>query len=238
MIGTNSSRTQVDSGERSDKDRGYTVIELMVSLGVFSVLAIISATVMLSIFSGIRSVASQSNELAQAQNSSEWIARLVRYAAIPLGETESILGSSSDAMVLYSFSGTGERSDVPYKIRIMTVIQPDGSQDVVSDVAAGTRTTGGWAWPGDWATQEVPVGAMRRFLLEVPADSPTPMSLEIWACNTDTDCASTMRNVTPLVFESITLAEGEALQYVNLALGNTADPLNSVNQRIRLVNLQ
>ena len=219
------------------RDEGYTIIELMVSLAVFSVLAIISATAMLTIFSGIRQVAQQSTELAQAQNTAEWVARLVRYAHTPTGISDSIVRAGTDSIVLYSYSGTGTRSDVPYKIRVFTMEQEDGSRDVISDVAPGTLVNGEWEWAGDWVGTTTPTGAFRRFLLTTPAEADAPMTLEVWACQTDGDCNASMRNVTPLTPGPLLLEEGEIAQYVNIVLGKTTDPLNSVRQQVRLANL-
>lgn len=218
-------------------DGGYTVIELMVSLAVFSVLAIISATAMLNIFSGIRQVAAQSNELAQAQNSAEWISRLVRYTAIPQGTGAAIAQASPESLVLYSYAGTGQRNDVPYKVRVMTIEQTDGTRDVISDLAPGTLVDGEWQWQGDWSSVGVPVGAVRRFLLSTPTASDAPLDIEVWACQTEGDCNASMREVTPLSPGPLLLDEGEVPQYVTITLGATSDPLNSVRQQVRLVNL-
>ena len=225
------------SGRNFSKDGGYTVIELMVSLAVFSILAIISATAMLNIFSGIRQVTSQSNELSQAQNAAEWVSRLVRYAAIPVGSDSAIVQASPESIVLYSYSGTGQRSDIPYKVRVVTLTQLDGTTDVISDVAPGTLIDGEWQWSGDWSGTGIPLGATRRFLLTTPSESDPPISMEIWACQTEGDCNASMRNVTPLSAGALSLDEGEVPQYVTIVLGATTDPLNSVRQQVRLVNL-
>ena len=137
----------------------------MVSLAVFSVLAIISATAMLNIFAGIRQVAAQSNELAQAQNTAEWVSRLIRYTAVPAGVEAPIVQAGPESIVLYSFSGTGQRNDVPYKVRVMTLEQSDGTRDVISDVAPGVLIDGEWQWSGNWIGTEIPAGAVRRYLL-------------------------------------------------------------------------
>jgi prepilin-type N-terminal cleavage/methylation domain-containing protein len=218
------------------RDDGYTVIELMVSLAVFSVLAIISATAMLTIFSGIRQVAAQSNELAQAQNTAEWVSRLVRYADMPLGTSAPIVLAGPDSIVLYSYSGTGERSDIPYKIRVMTIDQIDGTRDVISDVAPGVLIDGEWQWSGDWNALDAPEGAVRRFLLSTPIESDKPLKIDVFACQVDGDCNATMRNVTPPSTGPLLLDENEVPQYVEVTLGATSDPLNSVRQQVRLVN--
>lgn len=222
---------------RTSKDDGYTVIELMVSLAVFSVLAIISATAMLNIFAGIRQVAAQSNELAQAQNTAEWVSRLIRYTADPAGVEAPIVQAGPESIVLYSFSGTGQRNDVPYKVRVMTLEQSDGTRDVISDVAPGVLIDGEWQWSGNWMGTEIPAGAVRRYLLSTQSDADAPMTLEVWACQTLEDCDASMRNVTPLTPGPLLLDEGEVPQYVTLVLGKTTDPLNSVRQQVRLVNL-
>ena len=73
--------------------------------------------------------------------------------------------------------------------------------------------------------------------MSAPSDADVPIDIEVWACQTEGDCTSSMRDVTPLTPGPLLLDEGEVPQYVTITLGATSDPLNSVRQQVRLVNL-
>lgn len=223
---------------RSADDSGFTMAEIMVALGVFSVLAVISGAAMLSVFSGIRSVSAGTEVQVESANSAVWISRLLRYAATPPGTQDAFTVAGRDTLTFTTWAGAGAEPDVPYRVRLMVVATPEGTQQLVSDVAPGELQQGSWTWLGNWGSADTPAGANRRILLEVPGDSAVPVQFTVWACQPSEDCAATARNVTPTSPGPLSLLDGERLFAVDVVLGNTDDPLTALTQRVGLVNLR
>lgn len=218
------------------RDGGFTVVELVVALGIFSALAAMSATAMIYVFGGVREVSSATQLQAQSQNSAEWVSRLLRYTAVPPGASAAIVSADAREITVNTWAGTGEDPDVPYRARVMVVPDGDGFA-LVSDVAPGTLSQGAWTWPGDWQSSSVPVGASRRILLQVPASVGEPFDVHVIVCNPDAGCLQTERDATPASSGPPVLAEGEQIVAVEITIGDVADPNNAVSQRIGLVNL-
>jgi len=232
------------SGRASDRrsdDAGFTLAELMVALGVFSILAVISGAAMLSVMSGIRTVSASTEIQVEAQNSAVWVSRLLRYAAIPPGSESAFLSADQQSLVFHTWAGAGPTPDSPYRARLGVITAPDGAQQLISDVAPGRLQDGEWAWSGNWiggSLQEPPsADSARRVLLEVGSGQASPVEFTVWACRPAEGCEATARNVTPAAPAAISLNEGERLFAVDIVLGRTDDPLSAVTQRINLVNL-
>lgn len=220
-------RPQVTRDRRPDGDGGFTLIELVTAMGVFSVLMIMVGAITLSGFSSIREITSRSETQQQSQNAAEWATRLIRYTALPEGQTAPITAASPSAIRFYTYSGTGPKNDVPYEAQLFVVANADGTSSLVSDVWTPTAITGGWTWG------EAPA---RRELLRVPAGAGTPLSIRVFACNALTGCA-TREEVTPATYGPVVLAEGRVLESVEFSIGDPADERNRVTQQVRLVNL-
>jgi prepilin-type N-terminal cleavage/methylation domain-containing protein len=223
---------------RSADDSGFTMAEMMVALGVFSALAVISGAAMLSVFSGIRSVSAGTEVQVESANSAVWISRLLRYAATPPGTQEAFTVAGPETLTFTTWAGAGTEPDVPYRVRLGIVATPEGTQQLVSDVAPGELQQGSWTWSGNWGSTDAPVGANRRILLEVPGDAAVPVQFTLWACQPSADCAATARDATPTNPGAISLNEGERLFAVDVVLGDTDDPLTALTQRVGLVNLR
>ncbi len=224
--------------QRARDDSGFTMVETIVALGVFSVLAVISGAAMLSIMSGIRSVSTGTELQVESANAAVWVSRLLRYAATPPGTETAFTSARGDALTFTTWAGAGSEPDVPYRARVAIVPSADGTQQLISDVAPGSLQDGSWVWAGDWTGVTVPPGANRRVLLEVPGDAASPAQFSLWACQPSEGCADTARNVTPINASPVSLADGERLFAVDVTLGNTADPRVALTQRVSLVNLR
>ena len=211
----------------TDADGGFTLIELVVAMAVFSVLMIMVGAITLSGFSSIRAITSRSEIQQESQNAAEWATRLIRYTALPEGQTAAITAAGPSAIRLFTYSGTGSKNDVPYEAYLFVVANADGTSSLVSDVWTPTAVSGGWTW------NEAPA---RRELLRVPAGVGTPLSIRVFACNALTGCAS-REEVTPASYGPITLAEGRVLESVEFSIGDPANARNRVTQQVRLVNL-
>jgi prepilin-type N-terminal cleavage/methylation domain-containing protein len=215
------------AARRDDADGGFTLIELVTAMAVFSVLMVMVGAITLSGFSSIREITSRSEIQQESQNAAEWATRLLRYTDLPEGQTAAITAASPSAIRFFTYSGTGPKNDVPYEAHLFVVANADGTSSLVSDVWTPTAVTGGWTW------NETPA---RRELLRVPAGVGTPLSVRVFACNTLTGC-DTREEVTPGAYGPVTLAEGRVLESVEFAIGDPADSRNRVTQQVRLVNL-
>lgn len=215
------------------RDEGFTLAELMVALGVFSVLAVISGAAMLSVMTGIRTVSSGTELQVEAQNSAVWVSRLARYADAPPGVDDAFLAASPTDLEFYSWAGAGPDSDAPYLVRLAVEMTESGAQVLISETTPGIWSSGSWMWPMD----RDPDATTRRLLLEVGSDEASPANFELWACNPSAGCANTARKVTPASLGPVLLEEGERLFALDIALGQTDDDLAAVIQRVNLVNL-
>lgn len=221
-------RLRVGRVNRGDGDGGFTLIELVTAMGVFSVLMIMVGAITLSGFSSIREITSRSEIQQESQNAAEWATRLIRYAALPEGQSAAITAASPSAIRFFTYSGTGPKNDVPYEAHLFVVSNADGSSSLVSDVWTPSAITGGWTW------NESPA---RRELLRLPAGAGIPLSIRVFACNVLTGC-ETREEVTPASYGPVTLSEGRVLESVEFSIGDPADSRNRVTQQVRLVNLQ
>jgi len=224
-----SCRRPPSTGPDRPADAGFTLIELLVAMGVFSILIAMVSSATLTGFAAIRAASSRSTIQQQSQNAMEWSSRLLRYAVVPEGVTTALPEATSSAVTAYTYSGTGSKVDVPYKVRLSVVDQPDGTKDVVSDVWTPTRVSGGWTYA------ETP---RRRILLTAPADVVgSPLALQYFACNPTAGCAATRRAVTPNASGPLTLGAAEFPESIVLSIGDPSLPSSLVTQSVKLVNL-
>jgi prepilin-type N-terminal cleavage/methylation domain-containing protein len=210
-------------------DAGFTLVELLVAIGVFSILMVMVGAATLTGFTAIREASSRSTIQQQSQNAMEWSSRLLRYAEVPEGVVTALPEATSTAVTAYSYTGTGSKADVPYKVRLSVATQADGTQDLVSDVWTPTRVSGGWTYDG---------APRRRTLLTVPADvGGSPLSLQYFACTPTAGCAATRRVVTPNASGPLTLGASEVPESIVLSIGDPSLPSSLVTQSVKLVNL-
>jgi prepilin-type N-terminal cleavage/methylation domain-containing protein len=209
-------------------DAGFTLTELLMAMAIFGILMAIVGGAMLSGFSTIRTVIAETSDQADVQNSAEWTTRLLRYMAIPTGRTTAIDQLGPTSITFYTFSGTGDRNDVPYKARISTITNANGSTSLVSDLWTPTMVAAAWTWPEP---------ATRRTLLTVAPGVAAPLRLTLATCDSLTDCTSVKREIVPAVLGPVSLDVGEVPLAVTITIGNPAEPGTVVTQRVRLVNL-
>jgi len=105
------------------REAGFTLIELMVAIGLFAVLM---ALVSVFLITGLRSLkeASTANSIqAQQQNAMIVMSRDIRYIDNPVERATSlpaILKASPDTFVFFTRSGTGEVDRLAYKVVLCT----------------------------------------------------------------------------------------------------------------------
>jgi hypothetical protein len=198
------------------------------AMAVFGILMAIVSGAMLGGFSTIRGVMSQTDELGQVQNTAEWTTRLLRYMAVPTGRTTAIDQIGPTSITFYTYSGTGNRNDVPYKARISSVTAANGEKSVVSDIWTPVLVNAVWTWPDP---------AVRRTLLTVDATVAAPLKFTLSTCDSLTGCTTIAREIVPVALGALSLNVGEVPQSVSISIGNPADPGLVVAQKVRLVNL-
>ena len=213
---------------RCAEDRGFTLIELLTAMSVFGVLMIVVAAAMLSGFTSIHDVMARTAVQGDTQNAAEWTSRLLRYMAVPTGQTSAVVEASPTSITFFTYSGTGSKNDVPYKARISMVTNADATKSLVTDIWTPVLVSAVWTWPEP---------ATHRVLMTVKATDNTPLALKVSACNALTDCYTTIKDVTPALLGPLVLATGEVPQSVTISIGDPAITGNVVTQQVRLVNL-
>lgn len=209
-------------------DAGFTLVELMVSLGVFSILMIIVGGVIIWGFGAIRQVSARSDAQTEAQNAAEWAARLLAYTDSPDLTTGAITEAGPTSITFYTYSGTGAKYGVPYKARLYVATLPNGQKVVRSAIFTPTQNGTTWTWSSTATTRD---------LLTVPAGSASPLSVHVDVCDPTTNCATTWRDATPAASGPLSLGVLEVPQQVRITVGNPAQPSLQVSQTTRLVNL-
>ena len=207
-------------------DEGFTLTELLMAMAIFGILMAIVAGAMLSGFSTVRGMMAKTSAQADVQNTAEWTTRLLRYMAIPVGGTTAIDQMGPTSITFYTYSGTGNRNDVPYKARISAVTATNGTVSVVSDVWTPKMVNSVWTWPGS---------ATRRTLMSKAATVPLKFTLS--TCDSLTGCKAVSREITPVVLGSVTLNVGEVPQSITISIGDLSKPNTLVTHKVRLVNL-
>lgn len=210
-------------------DRGFSLIELVVAMGIFGLLMVIVGTLSISAFRAIREATQRSEIQTQSQNAMEWVSRLMRYADEPQPGYPALENASATGLTAYTYSGTGEVADAPYRARLFTEVQADGTTDVLTEITTPTRVSGEWAWTG------IP---MRRRLLSVPAGvTGSPLRVQYFVCNPADECANpqpyTPDGSGPLLDATSPLVPA----YLVISLGDPSVPDRLVTQTVKLENL-
>jgi type II secretory pathway pseudopilin PulG len=205
-------------------ESGMSIIELVVAMAVFSGLMVIVGGAMLSGFSGMRDGLTRSEQQSSAQLAAEWSGKLLRYIGVPEGQTTAILEASPTSITVFTYSGTGEKHDVPYRARLFVTTAADGSRTLSSEIITPRQVTGGWTWT---AAPE------RRDLLTLPRTASAPLAVGVWVRNPATIPAAAARNATPASSGPVALLEGEEVESVVVQIGNQAEPRTLVTLQIR-----
>ena len=209
-------------------DAGFSLIELMVALGIFSLLMVIVGAVTLSAFRAIREATLRSDIQVQSQNAMEWASRLLRYADVPDDGTSAIEDASATGLTVYTYSGTGDVVDGLYRARLFTQVRDDGSTDLVSEVVTPVKVDGSWTWPGPGRT---------RRLLNVPEGVGSPLEITYYVCDPETFCADPVEYAPPGSGPLLDPASTLVPAYLVVSIGDPSVPNTRVTQTVKLVNL-
>lgn len=128
-----------------DRDDGFTLVELMVSVAVLSLLMALVSAIALSGMTTIRSLTTLSNVQVQEQDTGEWLSRLLRFTdnpvdTFPVTPAITYAGSSAGMPVLtfHTFAGIGARDRIPYKVTITQNARGIVTQAWTPDMSSGT----------------------------------------------------------------------------------------------------
>lgn len=226
-----SGRTRTAGAYRRPRgDEGFTVTELLVAMGIFSLLMVVVGAATLSLFSAIRAATTRSDVQTESQNAMEWISRLIRYAQAPDATHSVVELATGTSLRVYSYAGLSPVTDMPVKVQISTENQPDGARRVISQVWDPVRSGSSWVWS---ATPQ------RRTLLTIPADvAGNPLTFQYYACTptADAGCGGTVVPITPSVAGVLPLGALQVLESVTVSLGDPSLPDSRVTQSVKLVN--
>ena len=156
---------------RPRTDTGFTLIELVVAIGVFAVLVVVSGAAMIT---GMRAVHDQTARgvlQREEQDAGLWLSRLVRNIDNPIDTvptTPAITYAGTvngrPTLTFTTFAGVGAVDRVPYRV---TIEQTDASIDTV--VTAPDLTTGTPVYNA--------ASAQRRTLVRGTAGAPPKLTL-------------------------------------------------------------
>lgn len=211
--------THPTSPRPAPADAGFTTIELVTALAVFSVLMVIVSAAMLSGLRSVREASTRSQVQVEQQTAIEWASRLLRYtdnpyASVPL--PAAITEATGTSITFYTFSGTGPVDRVAYKARLS--VQADG---LVSEVWTPTYAAGVPSYPSPPA---------RRVLVRPSDTGPPALTLTYFE-----------RSGTALVAMALpaggalTEAQRNAVAAVKVDIDGGVDAI-AVTQTIELVN--
>lgn len=170
-----------------DEEAGFTLVEMMVSIGVFGVLMAIMGTATLNAFNTINSVTETGDTQMRISLAAEQASRMFRYASRPDPSRSAIASASTTSITFYTYSGTGSVGDVPYKVTIRTVTVGDHKK-VMATTCRPTAygkvlKSGSEYYLSDyWNTYVSGSSCTNRILLTVPATAVNPFTVTITQC--------------------------------------------------------
>ncbi len=241
---------QMNSTVKNDEltngsDDGISLIELIVAMGIFSLLLIMTSVFMISGVRSIRETTDRNSVQQEQQNASEWISRLLRYADNPFANSPIVPSfdyagtvASQPVVTFYTFAGAGKADRVPYKV-------------ILTKTAKGIMTS---TWAPDMRTgRPVYTAAVNNGCRTSPVDSTCTTRLLVPTSNTNTPTLSVkyfkagtpsagvpappMVELVPPVNGTLTAAQIATLRAVQFTIGGTS-ATQSVSQRVVLANGQ
>lgn len=214
-----SARRRLTRDRLEAPDAGFTTVELVTALAVFSVLMVIVSAAMLSGLRSVREASTRSQVQVEQQTAIEWSSRLLRYtdnpyATVPL--PAAITEATATSITFYTFSGTGPVDRVAYKARLS--VQTDG---LVSEVWTPTYVAGVPTYPSP---------AARRVLVR-PSDSGLPALTLTYFERVGTGLVP----MVPPAGGALTEAQRNAVAAIRVDIDGGVDAI-AVTQTIELVN--
>ena len=217
------------------------MIELMVSIGIFSVLMAIMGAATISAFRTINTVTDRSDTQAKGSLAAEQVSRLLRYASRPNPSLNVIESASTTAITFYTYAGTGKNGDVPYKVSLRTITSGNIKKIVSTTCWPTTYGTVGTYNGLYWNTYPADATHCKdRTILTVPATATNPLTIQITKCdrNTDADCRATRTAIDLPVNPAVLAMTPTSWEpdTVTFTIGDTNAPEYLIKQQVGLVN--
>ena len=212
--------------DRTASDAGFTLTELLVSIGIFGILMAIVTTLFMRGLTTINTAKLGSSAQVQQENAIEWISRLVRYMDNPGSGSNppaAMTEATRTAMTFTTFSGTGPVDRVPYKARLATTAQGVTSEVWTPALANGTvvLTNSLPTYPGSPAT---------RVLVRKEGTHTPSMTFRYWA-----NVNGVTTEVTPTGTASLTAQQIKDLTKIMVTITDSASAAG-ISQTILLAN--
>lgn len=227
------------------KDDGITLIELIVAMGIFSLLLIITSVFMISGVRSIRDTTGQNSIQQEQQNAAEWISRLLRYADNPFANSPIVpsfdyAGSiaGQPLVTFYTFAGTGTADRVPYKVSLTKTAKGIVTSTWAPDMSTGRPVYTAAVNNGCRVSPADATCSTRLLVPASPVNSPT-LSIKYFSAGTPTPGvpAPPMVELVPPVNGTLTAAQIATLRAVQFSIGGTS-ATQSVSQKVVLANGQ
>ncbi len=180
---------------RDASDTGFTLIELMVAIGLFGMLMALVTVFVVTGVGSIKDASTANNVQAQQQNAMLVMSRQVRYIDNPVNSgvpPAAILEATPDSLAFFTLSGTGTVDRLPYKLLLCTT--PRGVESFTWPPAL----TSGGAVLDTTPDMTVPTcddagaaGANRRILLVDDISTAPDLAFRYWRARTAADPAGT-----------------------------------------------
>ncbi len=210
-------------------DAGFTLIELIVAIGVFGTLMAVVGSATIAAMAAIRNTTSTSQVQQDSQNAMEWVSALLRYTDLPEGQVSAVPTAGAATITLYSYASAGRKIDVPYRITMGVTANSNGTRTLYADAFTPTKAAAGWTWAST---------ASRRRLLTVPNGTGSPLTLVYYACDPTSSCNSTRHQLTtPATPGALTITAPEVLESIKVSIGDPAKPASMLTQSVQLVNM-
>ena len=223
-------------GARSSSDAGLTLVEVMVSLAIFSIMMAAVATLLIF---GLRSMfdASTANSVqAQQQNALASISRLVRFIDHPNdGPTPdpAILSASADSLAFFSWAAAGTVDRGPTKV--LVCVADEGLVEITWTPALTAEGVPDTAYADLTVPLCTDATGARRILVPTSREGEPALNFRYWRSRTDADDPGT-GPVEVVPVGSLTSDQISTVNQITVSITDTrlAAPLE---QSVALVNL-
>ena len=176
-------------------DRGFTLIEVMVAIGLFGVLMALVSVLMMNGLSALRAASTANTVQAQQQNAMLAMTRAIKYIDNPTQGTNppaAILQATPTSLAFYTLSGAGSVDRLPYKVMMCTTTRG------VETFTWAPALTNGAAVLNLSPNMTVPTcndaganGSTRRVLLPNDRETAPSLAFTYWRARTAADGAGT-----------------------------------------------